>query len=1794
MAGAVKNLWFWVSFCLLAANTTVASLWWKHTHGRPPTSVLGVFPQDLSGVQEPVTVTFSRPMIPPRREGTELTRTIPEVQLSPKVALDAIWRSPTTLELRPRRALARATPYQLKISRRLLDSEGFPLAADSLYELRTRPVTTESVRQASLSQDWKLAIDVTFSDEVPLAGILRFLHVVDDTETRVPITLQTRGETAKVLRLETDAKRRKWIRVTVEAGIRGIAGPLSLEAPVSYRLPIESVLRLRNATARIKDLHDAWIDLYFPLPVDGRIAADFIRVEPEARYAVKGHRNRLRLRGNFAPETTYRVFLRKGLPGKGGRVLPEDAVRTVRIPELSPRLGFLGDGRFLTEGGRNEVLLGTVNVDRVIVTAQRVFPNNLVHHLNGSSHVGAAVFENKQITVNGVRNRPSVTRVDLKEIVGPGWRGPVVLEARSKATSWQRTSRTLTVTDLGIHAKVHRDGLLVWIIRLSELTPVAGARVTVLSRTNQELFAGASDAQGLLHFHGRSAVESGEPYVVTAVTEDDFSYLPLDEGLVGRADIDAGGRAYPQTSVEAFVYAERGVLRPGESIHVRAILRQPDGALPQAGMPLTWEVMRPDKRTAASFAGSTSRYGTSEIEWKSEPYHPTGLYIARVRVPGSDGPVLGTTTFRVEEFLPETLRVELFAEARRFAGGSPLAVKVKAEHLFGAAAQGLLAKARCDLRPLAFTHGAWPGVQFSSSDGELTELTIEAPPAPLDGNGEAKFLFELPEELRAASALQAVVTATVFEVSGRASTARIVRQVDPLPFYLGTRQPGGHARVGESWKIEVIAVKPDGSPMEVASLEGRLYRVSWSHTLKKDPNSRAYRWTSRRDEDPVTREEVSCVGGAGAFRFTPELGGEYRLQLVASRGAERNPIETSVTFFVEGGESDGGSLEIPQRITLTADRPYYRVGDTARVRVQSPIAGIALLATETARIHDARTFTLGETETTLEVPVTADLHPHGYVTLTVVRSSLDPAARGVPVRAYGALALRLDTTELTADIELDLPTEVRPGSELPLELRVTRRDGTPERGELAVALVDAGILALTAFDTPDPVSFFSAQRALGTRAADVYSLIVPEPDVLLASASALAGGGGEHAALLSPIVSGRVRSVVLWLGGLEPDEQGRISTTIRAPDFDGELVAVAVLSGEATLGSAKRTIKVRRPVILEPALPRFLAPGDRWESAVTVHNTTDQEVHATVDVTVTGGIRLAADATRQESTREVYVAAEGSSVLRYALEAVSAGPARITFTCRAFEEKFSKSVNIPVRPAAPPISEYENLVIDTGPSMTVAPKGPFLEGTVRSELVLSSNIFPTLEGSLRYLLRYPYGCLEQTTSKLIPWITLRDYLEAIGSEAYTEAEIRDNVEAGISRIFGMQTAGGGFALWPRSGARPYPYGTLHATTILLEARSAGYALPEKAFERLLDYLDGLVSDPGSTNPQTAATVRAHALSLLARSGRVRNGWIENLYERRNELGDEGRAHLAIAAATARKAGPEPEFDLDSVLEKKREAPHRDLDGLLYSRARELCYVLGARVDLGTPRQQLLPLLETLTGMREGGRFRSTHEDGLFVFALGKLAKVFPPSTGPARVELKLPDGDTRELEVSGRQAIALPAGEQSLEITLLDGGPLYAFSESRGVPTGDVAEEDHGLSVRRSFLLPDGEPRAEGPFQQGEAVLVEVRLKTPRALRNVVVVDALPAGFEVENPHLVTADGKVVADRKFRLVRSDLRDDRLLLFANPQAGESTYRYVARAVTPGRFALPPIAAECMYDTALRSTHGAGEIEVRERN
>jgi uncharacterized protein YfaS (alpha-2-macroglobulin family) len=879
--------------------------------------------------------------------------------------------------------------------------------------------------------------------------------------------------------------------------------------------------------------------------------------------------------------------------------------------------------------------------------------------------------------------------------------------------------------------------------------------------------------------------------------------------------------------VEAAVFTERGVYRPGETVFLQALVR--DGTLrAPAPFPALFRVRRPDGRVFKDLPVTLDAFGSADTQVVLPAYLPTGRYTLELVLPGTFT-VLGETIVALEDFVPPQIRVDLAAPAARHEAGASLPFTVRAEHLFGRAAGGLKAKGYATIKAVPFAPAAWKGWQFGDDEKPFSSVYRPLGDQVLDESGRAQFAVETSDAWRPPAALQVVQQAVVTESSGRAVAAYGSSPLDVYPFYIGLRcSQEGTLRVGETQRVSVVEVAPDGTaaPSDKPLLL-QLARVQWSSALRRNRAGR-YEWTSERQLTVVREDTLAAGGEARAWEFAVETGGEYLLK-ASDPGSGAS---TSLRFHAAAPDQEWveWSREKPDRVDLALDRESYRPGDTARLLIKAPFTGTALLTVESDRVLEQRVIALEKNTAEIEVPLREDYAPNVYCTVTLLRPAVAESVWSAH-RALGAIAVPVEPENRRLEVALTVPATNRPQAGLPVRLSVRDGRGAPVAGAVTVMAVDEAICRLTAFATPDPLDVFLAQRRLGIEPFDLYRELMPVlADELESAASA---GGDDDAGLqrrLNPIKANRFKPVALWQAAVLLDTNGEASAELPLPEFSGELRVMAVAYNGTQSGSADTSVKVKRSLVVQPSLPRFLAVGDACEALVDLFNESGREAKLQVRVTCGGPLSVA------EAEQALTLAAGESRALRMPLQA-GAVPGRALWTLEVSgaAETYRETLELAVRPAGG--SRVASLFqpVAAGQSLDLRAPADWLAASVAQDLQVSGQPALRLARALDYVLNYPYGCLEQTVSGAFPLLYAADLAQRVLPQSVAVADVGTYVQAGILRALSMQQGDGSFALWP------YERGTdrgasLYAAHFLVEARRAGYPVPEDRVEAALKWL----------------------------------------------------------------------------------------------------------------------------------------------------------------------------------------------------------------------------------------------------------------------------------------------------------------------------------------------------------------------
>ena len=1538
------------------------------------------------------------------------------------------------------------------------------------------------------------------------------------------------------------------------------------------------------------DAERPYINIRFSKDVDLEKAKGYIVITPEIPFHIEKSYSGINVYADFKPGIKYELEVLKSMPSEEGVILKNAFTKEVVAPDYDSMVKFKVPGMYMSLKGNNTIPVEVMNLDKVEVSIHKVYENNIVYLLNYKTSysiprdIGLDVYE-KEIDTAIERNVAKDVLLDMRDILKEDPRGLFFIRVdEPDGYYWGGDNKLVLATDIGIMTKKSGSDLLVWLSSLSTTIPVPYTTVKVFTKTNQQILQGTTDENGIIHFKDVDWSGDKKPYIITASNDYDLSYIELGKCVISETAFDVSGRPYISSGYEGFVYTDRGVYRPGEKVYIKAILRDAGWNLPES-FPVIFEINRPDGRSYEKVNGMLSEFGTVDASIDIVDYALTGAYSINFMLPGDDK-VIGSAKFNVEEFLPDRLKVVIDVPDKRFSISDEMPVTIKAEQFFGAAAAGRDVELNCDLKSTEFNPKDFKDYVFTDEGNVFSFKTIRLGEQKTDNDGKANFTIKIPQGILPPSTLDCTIQAVVKEVGGRAVTSNIKRVIDPYPYYIGIRKAAeGYASSGEPVSFDYAIVSPEGKNIEVPELKIEVSKIIWNNALKKDENGR-YRYTSEKHEEIIFNDVVSPGASSGRYEYTPKSYGDYIIRL---KTGEKDTHVAGIKFYCSGYGYTPWAMEKPDKVELSLDKKAYKEGDVAKLLIKSPFKGKAIIIVSKDNILSTQTAELTDLAQEVALNINSDFLPNAYCSVTVIRP-LAKSEEWVAHRAYGIIPITVDNSAYKLNVSIDSPEKAKPNDDVRINIEVKDSAGNAKEAELSIALVDEGVLQLTGFKVPDPFEFFYGKRANNISTYDIYSLLLPDFEQKKIGADSVPSADmlkqqefapKKH---LNPISAKRVQPLALWKGSLVTDSTGKASATFKIPQFTGNIRVMAVVSSGGDFGNSESDMKVAEPLMIEPTIPRFLASNDEFILPVSIYNKTGIAGEVAISLKTSDGFRIL-DASEQR----VHVDKDKEAVVKFKLKAPDM-PQKSKIQVQASLGNYtaSRTTEIAIRPTAP-FTSISGAGSITAPNDAVF-KLPsnWLKGTQNYSLVVMSLPSLKFAGGLKFLAKYPYGCVEQTTSCIYPLLYLGDIAAAADSNKYSPEMIDSYVNDGIKRVLSMQTHSGGFAMWP-GYQDTYDWGSIYATDFLVEADKAGYAVPQLDKKMALDYLEKLLS-----KEKTPLNLKAYSCFVLSKAGRVKQSWIRRLQEKKDELSSASRFYLAASLVSLgdRKA-------VSDILGQglPDEKIPRETGGMLRSYTKENAIALSAYMDLA-PENALVPVLvKRLESSMVNGNWQTTQDNAAALVALGKYARYlenmkYSNYSGNIVVgkEVVADFDNEHEAEVSG-----VDLSNKDIKISVQGEGVAYYYWNAEGVPLETkVKEEDKGIKVRRKLFTRDGSSVDLNKIKHGDVIVVEILIDADVAYSNVIVEDLLPACFEIENPRLASTEKVAwIRNESFEPDHVDMRDDRLLLFTDlPNTKDLYYRYAVRAVTKGEFELPPISASCMYDPSIVSVNGQGKVKVAE--
>jgi len=1518
---------------------------------------------------------------------------------------------------------------------------------------------------------------------------------------------------------------------------------------------------------------------------------DYLVIDPPIRADVSARDQRLCVTG-VEHGQRYQVTLRPGLAAASGEKIQTSATFTVTIEHRPPSLGFRGSNYVLPRLGGQQLPLTSVNVDAAKLTLLRINDRNLSEQINDrriattlrgydinaiAERSGEQVWEG-ELTITGERNQEITTAIPVGEILENTQPGIYVIAAApadaKQSRSNTRATQWLVVSDLGLSTFKGRDGLHVFVRSLDSAKPLNNIDLRLYARNNSELGRATTNAEGYVRFDPGLLRGSGgrEPAALMAYHAADFNFLDLTRPAFDLSDRGVAGRAAPGP-VDAFLYTERGVYRPGETVELMALLRDSQGYA-QENLPLTLKLIRPDEVELAQIALTEDHGGGLHARLPLAANARTGTWTVRAHTDPEAQPV-GQLKFQVEDFVPQTLRLELQTDADLLKPGETATVAATGQFLYGAPAANLKTKAEIILREDGDPYPDYPNYRFGLVQESWTAKRYPLPLLDTDAQGETQAVVRLDEIPDTGRLLKAVVQVSLFEPGGRPVNRSLGLPYRIRPLAIGIRPefPDDAVQLGQSAAFSVIAVDPTGQRLAVDGLRAELFREDYEYYWYYKNN----RWDYKliiRDSEALLEQTLDLSADQPATITQQALDwGRYRLEVFDPKTGAASSVRFNVGWFVE--PSAGA---VPDQLRITLDKPRYQIGETARVQVTAPFAGEVLLTVVTDRLWTTRRFHLPEDGATFDLPIEAEWGPGVYLTATAFRPAENPNKRG-PGRAIGVTWLALDPQPRTLTVQLDAPKELTPRQTFTLPVSV-EGVAAGEPAWLTVAAVDEGILQLTDFATPDPVDYFLGKRRLGVDLLDLYGQLIEtggRPGQLRS------GGDAAGRQLGGPGVR-TVKTVALFSGPLALDAQGQAQVPLELPDFNGELRLMAIAWDRSRLGQADVPLLVRDPLIAQAYLPRFLAPEDVSRITLNLQNLSAPAGIYRVRLNADGAIALADDAAFEYNV----TASDSQTAERrsFELRGVEPGAGRIQMRVDGPANfQLSREWEIGVRPAQAILTEREASRLAPGKEFTAttALTQDFLPGTGQVNLSFATRPNLDVPGLLAQLDRFPYGCVEQTISRALPLLYFEQTAQQWGVK--DADSVRERVQGAIQRLLSMQRYDGGFGLWSADSSAER-WLSAYALDFLTRAREQDYLVPAAPYQRGLDWLKDRLHADGTDEATLLA--KAYALYVLARAGQAPIGELRYLHDNYARKLPTVLAQAQLAAALARYGElnrAREAFELALAATPNRGA-WRDYGSPLRDRA-----ALTALLSESRLLPDAVPtLVEQLAAEIQNRRYTSTQEQAWLLLAAQALLQ--------AR--------GTLNLTVNGQPVLAnedpfylrpTPA-ELAQGVTVVNRGrqPVWVVANRSGVPVAPLPPTQEGFAIARRFYDRSGQAVDPNQVKQNDLLVAVI---TGEALTDenhqALIVDLLPAGLEIENARL--AHNQSTAELRWlpklsKTLHTEFRDDRFVAALDLNGKDKAFAvaYLARAVTPGEYRLPAVFVEDMYKPWYRGRGALGRLVV----
>lgn len=1736
-------------------------------------SISNYFPQKNINPNEvfEIKITFNAKLNPTTIKNNS-------IEFFPKLNFKIIQENENTLNLKLNSPLKNATKYNIIVSPELRGING-EIPIKEKHELATFPLQIINISQIKIENNETATIGINFNSIVNPLDLKDFLSLryPDNGYVNYEIIPNKPDKTVlfKIFNLRFDK-----INLLIKPGLTSTEGELQLEKIYSTDVQLNKKLILYNVTPNYNYYdHSPYVFVEFNSPIDLQTAKQNILIDPKVNFTIDSEYNGFKINGDFEAGKKYKIILKSNL-SSGVQTLSEDITRIIWFPDIPNSVKFSFGGGYLSPSNALKIPVQSINENKIKISLKKLYSNNIVEYAIFNNQYMDSILTKDVIEqdfeINAIRNVETETLIDINELTKEPLLGVYYLNVTGDK-QWNSDNAVISISDLGISAKTSKNNCSIWVTSISNATPIPDAEVKLYNDHRQLIGTGKTDIFGIANLQINEMPNNENPALIIVSKNSDMNYLSLFDTQRDRFVNSSEGRPYLQVGYEIFAYAERGVYRPNDLVKLSGIIRGKNVEIPNQ-IPIEISILKSNGRQVFSEIKTSDSYGKIISEYKIPNELMSGKYIVNYKLPGKKSLILGTTSFQISDYIPQTIKLNLATDTTPQTLDTPVIIKANAIHLFGDSAKGLNTKCRVFYWSDFWVPKNYKDYVFGDSRIIIgTKSQFDLDPQILDESGNVEFSATI-NQMSTPAIIKTRFDVEVIEPGGRAVTESIAKDIFAYKSYLGIKNPNKTMNPKTDYKFELINLFPDETlNTESLNIKITILNVVYSNVLRKsDSGKLKYDWVKNENI-------IQTLDTKGTFKVNFPNSGRYK---IIAETNDACPATMELNVFGTNGQ---WYSEFPDKLTITLDKQKYAPNDTANIIIKSPFDGIALLTIESDQILESKVINVVNGEASHSIKINGNWYPNVFVSGTLIRK-VTPENDWLPHRASGVTRLDIESDENKITLNIDTKNSVKPKEDLDIAITAKNNNNPVQNVSIILSLVDEGVLALTKYQTPNPYDFFYSLKSLSINEYDLYSKLCPILSKWELVKKLDPGGdmsNDDFGRQLNPVISKRIKTVSLYNANLITDQNGIAKIKIPIPEYIGELRIMAVAIKDNKFGAESKPVTVKSPVMARISAPRFLSDKDSFKMPITIYNRTNKNGKFKTLLNLSGPIMLI------DKIEDIEIPKNSEKTIFANINASGIGNAQINAQITFGEDSYNEIIELPVRPSWGIINKIETLKINNNEEKIISFDEKYISKTEKNSIVFGGNPIIELSGIAHALLQYPYGCLEQIISKMIPLIYLPDLIKISDPDFISSSEISSMLDEGFTKLLMLQNYNGGLKLWSNE-SEPSPFASIYAAEFLVEAKKAGFKVPTNLLSSLIQYLNNNIATwieyKDRDDNYTMLDFAAYDLYVLTKYGEPQYSWTATLQDRITELKKQNKfvSQTSMFYLSSILFMLNQLDDAKLFISENRVSTTNHTTNFINSKIRETSLLLSTLLDIDSKSEQIPALAEQLKQNLKNGCYETTQDNAYAIMALGKYLRL-NQNPGLGTVTITFKDNTQKQFDAKCGFKLDNIKSNEPLKITFVGSGSLYCFTYSEGVPINppkDI-EKDIGLKTNKIIYNKDGKTESDiNSLKHGELYQISIQIDSTRQIDNALINDMLPAGFEIENSNLCGS----AKTNNINSIHTEIRDDRILIFTNIKPGFSDFRYLVRAVTPGTFNLPACETTCLYDAGLVSIKGKNKIKI----